>query len=63
MREEIYWNPYIETLPREKLRMLQLKKFKRILKWAYENSPFYRKYYQSFGLEPDDINRQSAPWG
>jgi len=55
MKEEIYWNPYIETLPREKLRMLQLKKFKRILKWAYDNSPFYKRYYQSFGLEPEDI--------
>ena len=38
----IYWNPIMETLDREKLRELQLKKFKRIFEWAYNNSPFYK---------------------
>jgi len=37
------------------LRELQLKKFKRIFKFAYEHSPFYRRYYRSFGVEPEDI--------
>ena len=50
-----YWNPVLETLPREKLQQLQLKKFKNILKWAYENSPFYRNLYNEAGLEPGDI--------
>ena len=52
---DIYWNPILETLPIEKLRMLQLNKFKRIVKWAYNNSPFYRKLYKDAGLEPGDI--------
>lgn len=52
---EQYWNPVLETLPREKLQRLQLKKFKNILKWAYENSPFYRSLYKDAGLEPGDI--------
>jgi phenylacetate-CoA ligase len=51
----IYWNPIMETMPREKLRELQVKKFKRIFAWAYENSPFYRKLYQDAGIEPGDI--------
>ncbi len=34
--KDIYWNPLVETLPLEKLRELQVKKFKRILEWAYE---------------------------
>jgi len=50
-----YWNPILETMPREKLQKLQLKKFQGILKWSYENSPFYRDLYQSVGLEPGDI--------
>jgi phenylacetate-CoA ligase len=50
-----YWNPLIETLPMERLRNLQLKKFKRALHWAYDNSPFYRRLYKEAGLEPDDI--------
>jgi len=53
--QQTYWNPILETLPREKLEALQLKKFRRILEWAYDNSPFYRKLYQQSGLEPGDI--------
>ena len=53
--ESPYWNPWLETLDREKLRSLQLTKFKRILSWAYEHSPFHRKLYQDAGLEPGDI--------
>jgi phenylacetate-CoA ligase len=53
--EEQYWNPVMETLPLEKLQRFQLAKFKKILKWAYQNSPFYRDLYQKAGLEPGDI--------
>ena len=53
----IYWNPILETLPQEKLQALQLKKFRRILEWAYNNSPFYRRLYQDAGIEPGDIKR------
>jgi phenylacetate-CoA ligase len=53
--EEQYWNPVMETLPLEKLQQFQLKKFKNILKWACQNSPFYRDLYQKAGLEPGDI--------
>jgi len=53
--EEQYWNPVLETLPREKLQQFQLKKFQNILNWTYENSPFYRSLYKDAGLEPGDI--------
>ena len=52
---EQYWNPVLETLPREKLQQLQLKKFQNIFKWAYEHSPFYRRLYTEAGIEPGDI--------
>ncbi len=55
MKESKYWNPVLETLPREKLQQLQFKKFQRILRWAYDNSPFYHRLYSSAGLEPGDI--------
>lgn len=51
-----YWNPYLEVLPRERLEALQLKKFKRILTWAYSNSRFHRALYQQAGMHPEDIN-------
>jgi phenylacetate-CoA ligase len=50
-----YWNPFVETMPIERLRALQLKKFKRALHWAYESSPFYRRLYTEAGLEPGDV--------
>jgi phenylacetate-CoA ligase len=50
-----YWNPILETMPLEKLRELQLKKFKKILRWAYDHSRFHRRLYDDAGLEPDDI--------
>ena len=51
----MYWNPILETLPQEKLQALQLKKFKRIVAWAYDHSPFYKKLYKKAGVEPGDI--------
>jgi phenylacetate-CoA ligase len=52
---EKYWNPILETLPQEKLKALQLKKFQKIFKWAYDNSPFYHELYRNAGIEPGDI--------
>lgn len=57
MNNEEYWNPLLETLPQEKLRQLQLMKFKEIFKWAYEHSKFYYKLYRDAGIEPGDIKK------
>lgn len=50
-----FWNPVMETLPRERLQALQIKKFRRIMQWAYDHSKFHRKLYQDAGVEPNDI--------
>ncbi|MFC1885412.1 phenylacetate--CoA ligase family protein [Thermodesulfobacteriota bacterium] len=55
MKESLYWNPILETLPHEKIRDLQLKKMKRIFGWAYDNSRFHRKLYEDAGIKPEDI--------
>lgn len=55
MNSEEYWNPILETLPLEKIELLQLKKFKEIFSWAYEHSKFYHKLYSEAGIEPGDI--------
>jgi phenylacetate-CoA ligase len=55
--EQVYWNSILETLPQERLQALQLKKFKRIAAWAYNNSPFYNRLYKKAGLEPGDVQR------
>jgi phenylacetate-CoA ligase len=48
-----YWNPIIETLLRERLMEIELKRFRETLRWAKEGSPFYRRKLQ--GIEPQDI--------
>jgi phenylacetate-CoA ligase len=50
-----YWNPILETMPQEKLRALQLKKFKKIVQWAYDHSKFHRQLYAEAGMEPGDV--------
>ncbi|MBW2336339.1 MAG: phenylacetate--CoA ligase family protein [Deltaproteobacteria bacterium] len=55
MADPMYWNPVLETLPREKIRRLQLKKFRKIFQWAYDRSKFHRKLYDDAGIKPDDI--------
>jgi len=55
MNRAPFWNPVLETLDREKLRHLQLKKFKRIFKWAYDNSRFHRQLYDQARIGPEDI--------
>ena len=50
-----YWNPVLETLAPEKIRQLQLNKFKKIFRWTYENSKFHRRLYDDAGIKPKDI--------
>jgi phenylacetate-CoA ligase len=55
MTDQRYWNPVLETLPSEKIRDLQFKKFRRIFDWAYNHSKFHRSTYDKAGIKPDDI--------
>ena len=48
-----YWNPVVETLPRERLLEIELRRFRELLQWAKEKSPFYKRKLQ--GIEPEDI--------
>ena len=50
-----YWNPRTELMPRNELEALQLKKMQRLTLWAYENSPFWQRKFDSVGIKPQDI--------
>jgi phenylacetate-CoA ligase len=52
-----YWNKTIETMPRNQIRELQLKKLKAQVKHCYENSPFYQRKFKAAGLTPDSIKK------
>ena len=49
------WNPNKECATRRQYRKWQLEKLKRIVRYAYENVPFYRKKFDDIGLKPEHI--------
>lgn len=53
--EKKYWDEKIETLPRKELEKLQLEELKEITKFAYENSPYYKRAFDEAGVKPEDI--------
>ncbi len=48
-----YWNPHLETLPREKLIGIQLKRFREILAYAKTHSALYQHRHND--IDPNDI--------
>lgn len=55
MNYKKYWDEKIETLDREKLEQFQLNELKDIIKWAYDNSAYYRKSFEDNSLLPEDL--------
>lgn len=50
-----YLSAKLETMPREELASLQRKRFRAVMKYAYENSPFYMRAFRRIGLRPEDV--------
>lgn len=49
------WNEYIETMGREDMETLQLRRLQSLVDRIYHNVPFYRKKLQVVGYQPGDI--------
>ena len=49
------FNPYMETLPRERLRKLQDERLAHLVAYVFERVPFYRQALNEAGLAPGDI--------
>ena len=49
------FNEEFETLPREVLEALQLKRLQQVIERVYHNVGFYRKTFDEAGITPDDI--------
>src|SRR5690348_15876755 len=45
-----YWNPRHETIPRERLEALQLRKLRNLVAWAHERVPFHAKRLSDAGV-------------
>mgnify|MGYP000639713994 CR=1 FL=1 len=53
--EKKLWNEKIETLSRDELRALQLKRLKAQVRYNYERSSFYKAKFDQVGARPEDI--------
>lgn len=50
-----YWDEELETKPRAELEKDQLRDLKEIVKFAYENAPYYKRSFDEAGVKPEDI--------
>jgi len=50
------FNEEFETLPREALEALQLKRLQQVVRRAYHTVGFYKRSFDEVGVVPDDIN-------
>lgn len=55
MPDEIYWDPHIETMPRDQLRRLQEERLQRQLDHVFANSGMYQRKYAAAGIKREDI--------
>ena len=51
----MFFDSKIEQMGRDEMRALQLDRLKKIVKYAYERVPFYKKKFDEIGLKPEDI--------
>ena len=50
-----YWDEELETLPREELEKRQLADLQEIVKFAYDNAPYYKRSFDEAGVKPEDM--------
>jgi len=49
------WNDEFETMPKEALQALQLKRLQKTLQRVYESVPFYRESFKKANITPDSV--------
>ncbi len=49
------WNPDAETMPRGRLRALQLQRLREVVRRVYERVPFYRSRFDEAGVRPEVV--------
>ncbi|MGI5894980.1 MAG: phenylacetate--CoA ligase family protein [Candidatus Merdivicinus sp.] len=55
----MFFQKDLETMPREKIREIQLERLKWVVNYCYENVPFYHKRLDEAGVQPDKIKQLS----
>jgi phenylacetate-CoA ligase len=55
MTESPYWNPRHETMPRQEIEALQVRKLRNLLEWADAKVPWHSKRLRDAGVTPDSV--------
>ena len=63
MADPPYWNPAHETMPRDELQGLQLRKLRNLVAWADEKVPFHSKRLRDAGVTADSWARSTTSGG
>jgi len=53
--DEKYYQPEIERMDQEDLKLLQLERLKKVAEHCYRNIPFYRQSFDAVGFNPETI--------
>lgn len=51
----MYYQPELETMPREDLEALQLERLQKLTSYVYDRIPFYTEAFDEAGVNPEDI--------
>ena len=54
--DQKYYDPEIECMPRPQLEQMQLERLKEMVKYAYENTVYYKRTFDEAGVSPEDIH-------
>jgi phenylacetate-CoA ligase len=49
------FEPKIETMKLDEIKKLQQEKLQKMIRYAHDNVPFYKKKFKEIGISPDDI--------
>lgn len=52
-------DPEMETLPRDEMETLQLRRLKQLAEKVYHNVPFYKRKFDEKGVKPSDVRKLS----
>lgn len=53
----MYWNEEIETMPRDRLRALQLERLRSTVAEVYARVPFFKESFERAGVHPEQLRR------
>ena len=53
--DQKYYDPEIECMPRAELEAMQLERLQEMVRYAYDNTVYYKRSFDEAGVKPEDI--------